>query len=91
MLHPRALERLLCSVPVDVWRDLWPPDATRRLRQVSKAMQATVDDLRLPTALRMSRDWWLSHAGPPSAAKWAVVLQDLLLAAMHSNVTVLEL
>lgn len=91
MLHPEALEQLLCAIPADVWQQHWPAERTRTLRQTSKSLQPVVDGLRLPTAVRMSRDWWFLHAGRPSPTKWAHVLNNLLALVASANVTGLDL
>ena len=91
------LQRLLEDVPADVWRELWPAESTRVLRQACKSMMATVDGLhlpkalRLPVAIRMSKRWWHWHAGRPSPTKWAHVLHSLFALVASANVTSLDL
>ena len=85
MFHPEALETLLARIPDDVWAKHWQHHYTHLLRAVCKAMRATVDAKRLPAAVRMSELWWLTYAGPPSPAKWAVVLQGLLAVAARTS------
>ena len=87
MFHPAALECMLACIPDDVWGKHWQHTYTQLLRTVSKSMRAAVDAKRLPAAVHMSENWWLAYAGPPSPAKWAVVLQGLLAVAARTNLT----
>ena len=91
MFHPEALECLLACIPDDVWARLWPQSSTLLLRCVSKSMRTAVDAKRLPAAVRMSELWWLTYTGPPSPAKWAVVLQGLLAVAARTNLSSIAL
>lgn len=91
MFHPEALECMLARIPDDVWAKHWQHPYTPLLRCVCRAMRSTVDAKRLPAAVRMSELWWHTYAGPPSPAKWAVVLQGLLAVAARTNLTGLTL
>ena len=82
---------------MSVWRELWPTESTRVLRQTCRSLQPVVDGLhlpramRLPVAVRMSRKWWHSHCGRPSPTKWAHVLNSLFALVASANVTSLDL
>jgi len=97
MLHHEALQLVLSRIPADVWDKHWPATHTRMLRQACRALQLLVDGLllpqamRLPTAVRVSKKWWLSYSAMQSPAKWLFLVNQLSPIAASSNVTELDL
>ena len=97
MLRHEALQLLLSGVPADVWDRHWPATHTRMLRQACKALRQLVDGLllpkamRLPTAVRVSKRWWLSYSAVHGPAKWLFLMQQLAPIAASANITVLDL
>jgi len=86
-----ALEQILHSIPQDVWHSVWHPSSTAILSRVSKSMHATVRALRLPDAVRMSRDWWLRGTHLTGRTKWVIALERLNTLAASATLTSIAL
>jgi hypothetical protein len=69
LLAAGAFTAALAGVPAEDWCRTWPADTTIMLRETSKTAKQTVDKMRLPADVRLSRSFWREHQNLTDAEK----------------------
>jgi hypothetical protein len=67
------------AVPAEDWCRTWAAGRTSMLRRTSKRFREVVDKLRLPTVVRLSRNFWHDARKGTERAKRQFVLRQLTL------------
>ena len=79
LLAAGAFTAALTGVPAEDWCRNWPDDTTIMLRRTSKTVKQTVDKMRLPSDVRLSRIFWYEHQILTDAEKRNLVMKQLSL------------
>ena len=74
-----AFTAALAGVPAEDWCRTWPADTTIMLRRTSKTVKQTVDKMRLPSDVRLSRIFWCEHQILTDVEKRNLVMKQLSL------------
>ena len=91
LLAAGAFNAALAGVPAEDWCRTWPADTTIMLRRTSKTVKQTVEKMRLPADVRLSRSFWREHKNLTDADKRNLVMKQLSLMTAWCIISTLDL